>query len=457
MENNFPSPDEMDRLLRETFLENNFPETEAVTDLMAKHAFTGSWTAVPPVGKATAFAAKKGFFAGFSLNAVWITLSVIGLALAGGLYYFNRETGKTTIPPAKKTAQILPETAAAGEPEPLPVSPEKKTTPEAREKHPFPPTGTRAETAAPPKTADSGAVYSIPPRGTSLPEGRAQKNPRYVLIPDITPEEAAANRRRKDDMLRQLLKIDKKEWAYAPSGRTQVGDATVEVPAFYMQTHEVSNLQYKTFLYDLVLENRLREYELAAVRDSGWMHYSGMESYIQNYFWNPAYNDYPVVNITPQGAQLYCVWLTQNANGLLGHKEKINDVHLPSVAEWLYAARAGNDSNVYAWPGQYLRNSRGVFLANSRSGSEEDYDGVDITAPVRAYAPNAWGFYNLCGNVAEMTLPIQNGSMQVKGGSWSRPPAHMRLTHDRSVPVDDFPLPDVGFRCVYTFLSVQER
>src|SRR5690606_30978849 len=70
------------------------------------------------------------------------------------------------------------------------------------------------------------------------------------FIPTLNAEQRAANEKQKQKMLKSLGKRDKKEWAFMPSGKTSVFGNSLSLQAYYMQTTEVSNLEYRTFLFD---------------------------------------------------------------------------------------------------------------------------------------------------------------------------------------------------------------
>jgi len=99
---------------------------------------------------------------------------------------------------------------------------------------------------------------------------------------------------------------------------------------------------------------------------------------------------------------------------------------LPSEAEWEYAAKAYVENREYnnirgrkkyAWSGKYTRNKgrrfKGDQVANFKQG-RGDYsgpagwssDGGDITMPIKSYDPNAYGLYDMSGNVAEWVADV---------------------------------------------------
>jgi formylglycine-generating enzyme required for sulfatase activity len=118
----------------------------------------------------------------------------------------------------------------------------------------------------------------------------------------------------------------------------------------------------------------------------------------------------PVINISWDNARAYVRWLSRKTG---------SDCRLPSEAEWEYAARAGTTAE-YALPAPHGSNDiQGNGLANcGNCGS--DWDNLR-PAPVASFEPNAWGLYDMHGNVWEWIEdclhPSYNGSPE-DGGPW---------------------------------------
>ncbi|OUA94352.1 cytoplasmic protein [[Bacillus thuringiensis] serovar konkukian] len=154
----------------------------------------------------------------------------------------------------------------------------------------------------------------------------------------------------------------------------------------------------------------------------------------------------PVVNISWNDAIMFCNLLSKKA----GLKEyySINDgcqivscnldsngYRLPSEAEWQYACKAGTPGYTYgelqkiAW---YNKNSNGEIQA---VGKKE---------------PNAWGLYDMVGNVWEWCYDLYDekvyGSYRIfRGGSWAEKARGCGATcRRRSHPT--FYIDDLGFR-----------
>jgi formylglycine-generating enzyme required for sulfatase activity len=89
--------------------------------------------------------------------------------------------------------------------------------------------------------------------------------------------------------------------------------------------------------------------------------------------------DHPVVGVNYDDARAYAFWCKKR---------------LPTEAEWEYAARGGAEGLKYPW-------------GNDRSHDQANYwktGGQDhwlYTAPVGSFPPNAFGLYDMAGNVYE--------------------------------------------------------
>jgi formylglycine-generating enzyme required for sulfatase activity len=154
----------------------------------------------------------------------------------------------------------------------------------------------------------------------------------------------------------------------------------------------------------------------------------------------------PAVNITWEEAEQYAAWFAEMTG---------KPYRLPTEAEWEYAARAGS-TTAYYWGDEI-----GKGNANCKScGSEWD---DRQTSPVGSFKPNAFGLYDMAGNVWQWVQDCfhrsyegapNNGSAWDtgtcysrvdRGGSWTVEPTFLRSAFrawDTPVARDD----DLGFR-----------
>jgi formylglycine-generating enzyme len=171
------------------------------------------------------------------------------------------------------------------------------------------------------------------------------------------------------------------------------------------------------------------------------------------YIWTEAkppagYGTHPVVLVTFDDAMAYCRWLSGEIQ---------RDVRLPTEAEWEKAARGGVDGQRYPW-GNDIDPTRGNFLTDPSVKRQRG------TRPTGTYPPNAYGLYDMCGNVWEWVSDwyaadyygsgqVQDpggpgsGDMRiVRGGAWVNDDVSMlRCSHRHKVPPDTYAY-SVGFR-----------
>jgi sulfatase modifying factor 1 len=229
-----------------------------------------------------------------------------------------------------------------------------------------------------------------------------------------------------------------------------------------------------------IIKERINVYPdtLCWVRD---FTYSFHEPMTQNYFWNNAYDNYPVVGVTWNQAKAFSVWRTQIFHSwLISNGDMyVNDFRLPTESEWERAARGDLDISQYPWGGPYIRNSSGCFLANFKPLRGRYFeDGGFHTVKVYSYNPNGFGLYCMAGNVAEWCssafdesqyefghdmnsdydYQAKDGDPPVKkrkvirGGSW-KDIGYYLMNGTRTYEYQDTAKSYIGFRNVMTHLG----
>jgi sulfatase modifying factor 1 len=169
---------------------------------------------------------------------------------------------------------------------------------------------------------------------------------------------------------------------------------------FYVGIHEVTRAQFGRFVDD---EHFKTEAEEPGEIGYGWSGKQVVGS--RNYNWrNPGFpqkDTEPVVLVSVGDAKSFCRWLKDRT----GH-----NVRLPTEAEWEYAYRAGTKT-AYFWgenreDGKPFANIpdasyKKTMKLGDMPGPVKFDDGFCFTAPVGSFKPNAWGLYDMQGNVWE--------------------------------------------------------
>ena len=158
-------------------------------------------------------------------------------------------------------------------------------------------------------------------------------------------------------------------------GSTKVGSSSLPLhevtigKAFYIGKTEVTNGQYRRFAEGSGYDGTK---DVDAAYDSYLAHWRG-ESLM------PAGDEFPVVWVSWRNAQAFCEWA---------------GMRLPTEAEWEYACRAGSTSEKYSF-GEDQKEFDQYGWANQNSGGS--------THPAAQKKPNAWGIFDMEGNVWEWT------------------------------------------------------
>jgi formylglycine-generating enzyme required for sulfatase activity len=212
---------------------------------------------------------------------------------------------------------------------------------------------------------------------------------------------------------------------------------TVEISDFHMSRFLITNAQYLAFC-----EATGREPPLPP---KGWGDYSRV------------YPNHPAVNVNSYDAEEYAKWLA----GISGETYR-----LPTEAEWEYVARAGVEGSNYIFGDEWDIDGANISVWRigeipDREGWKEWWDregdtmskSQPMTTRVGSFPPNAWGFYDMAGNVWEWMYdwyqadyyavspeqdpmgPPSGDEKVLRGCSWyNKPDVCFIATRDRYAP-----------------------
>jgi formylglycine-generating enzyme required for sulfatase activity len=196
------------------------------------------------------------------------------------------------------------------------------------------------------------------------------------------------------------------ELVRVPAGRVTLTDENGkrtdhEIKAFWIGRTEVTWEQYDVFWQMLDQPNpwrrdnavkvdreRSRPSKPYAPPDHGWGH-----------------DGFPAMAITFEAADTFCTWLSAHT---------ARKFRIPTEAEWEYACRAGGPP---VKPDAKSLTAVAWFDANSVVGVGQLAG--EQTQRVATRQPNAWGLYDMLGNVAEYVVdPKAPRGYRVAGGSF---------------------------------------
>ena len=265
--------------------------------------------------------------------------------------------------------------------------------------------------------AGSGTPYSVQSRDLAVVRALGLELSLLSLFraePKVAEEE---KRLAREDQVKQLLaeaKAPAGEMVAIPGGSFRMGDLSgdgsddetpvhiVRIAPFEMGKYEVTFSQWDACVADGKCSH--------VPDDKGW-----------------GRGNRPVINVSWKDVQGFIAWLNTRTGG--GYR-------LPTESEWEYAARAGSESK-YSW---------GNEIGNNRANCYKEYcgDRWEHTAPVGAFASNAWGLHDMHGNVREWVEDCWNdsyvgapgdgsawrsgtcGLRVIRGGSWSSSTRNLR-------------------------------
>ena len=97
--------------------------------------------------------------------------------------------------------------------------------------------------------------------------------------------------------------------------------------------------------------------------------------------------DHPVVHVSYFDALAYAEW---------------KGMSLPTEAQWEYAARGGKEQMIFTWGNEPLSETSPIINTwQGKFPNKLEADGYYGTSPVKTFAPNGYGLYDMSGNVWE--------------------------------------------------------
>lgn len=166
----------------------------------------------------------------------------------------------------------------------------------------------------------------------------------------------------------------------------------VNVRSFYMGKYEVTQAQYR------------------AVMGTNPSKYKG--------------DNLPVDNVSWNNAVEFCRRLSRITG---------REYRLPSEAEWEYACRAGTTTPFAFGPG--LGSDKANFDGDEPYGGAARGPDREKLTPVGSFQPNAWGLYDMHGNVREWCQDLDHDSYNgapTDGSAWGNGGEQPRVTRDGS-------------------------
>jgi formylglycine-generating enzyme len=214
-----------------------------------------------------------------------------------------------------------------------------------------------------------------------------------------------------------FIKVSKGNYWIGKKGHLINPFRNIAIDSFYISTTEITNQQFEVFVKATNYKTDAEKQQNAMVFEPGLEEYKWIEDSTANWRFpngitrggiNEKMN-HPVTCISYRDAITYCNWAK---------------VRLPKLEEWEIASRA-NATTDFAWGNSRdsLKLYGNVWYGINHLKADST-DGFMYTSPVASFKPNAWGLYDMYGNVFEFCTgklekyKNRKNVVHARGGSW---------------------------------------
>lgn len=471
----------LDDLLRQSFLDE---KSKNVSDSEAEFILKQEYDAKIDSKKEEELLRKLSEGKGRSGNSKWMYISAALLFVSASALFIFRSNTQKNIPSEEQLSEnntpAVNETKSAGTK--LNNPPEITTNPIRMLK----------------KKNGQPLLLVQPSSGSVHKESVSHEPPKYIPIniqtipaakfPILTDLDKKRFATIKKMMLEKLLRKDKGLYTTVDASKVDYMGRSEVVNAFAMRNMQVTNLEYRTFLIDLLMHDRKEEYSNAVLKEGTWTKYK-LDDFSVTYFKDEKYNDFPAVNISVEGALLFCRWLEEEGNDYIKYSsEKIKPfkVRLPYDIEWINCAKVGyaflpdceGYNTLYELEEGYVdrsfykriavvkkRNKKvdpveDLYATNRYGMSEKQIADIYNKAftfydasPFDTIYPTRMNRFCEVGHVSEMTYEKRSGNIMVIGCCWKSKEEYQKMLSEFQ---KENASPFVGFRPVIVFEGMPE-
>lgn len=217
------------------------------------------------------------------------------------------------------------------------------------------------------------------------------------------------------------------EMVFVEGGKMEIGGKSINVRSFYMDKYEVTLADFQKF-------TRAKSYVTVVEKTGGatiWKNKKWTQEKTADWRHNlkgelipdSLYAKIPVTNIAIADAQAYAAWAGKR---------------LPTLEEWVYAAKGGKKSMGYRYAG------------SNKADKVAWHDGNSLVESPRAIGtklPNELGIYDLGGNVHEFVVAVGN-KFFARGGCFFSDKEFCEVKSNGWEVKGRDSFPTYGFRCV---------